>query len=77
MEGHVVAGHSGCGWTTKQAAELPAGAKLVMCDKEPQHAACKSATAYPTHLLCQGESCKEVAKGYRTAAQLADLAPKQ
>lgn len=71
---HVVAGHSSCGWTTKQADNLPQGSVMVMCDKEPQHAACKGATAFPTHLVCSGtDQCTEIAKGYKPATDIQKL----
>jgi hypothetical protein len=74
---HVVAGHSSCGWTTKQADDLPNGSVMVMCDKDPKHAACQGATAYPTHLVCSGGgSCAEIAKGYKSASEIQTLMTK-
>jgi len=76
---HIVAGHSSCGWTTKQAKDLPNGSVVVMCDKNPDHAACKGASAYPTHLICSSDSqgsCTEIAKGYKPASELQTLISK-
>ena len=74
---HVVAGHSSCGWTTKQAEDLPKGSVVVMCDKDPQHAVCQGATAFPTHMVCTGkDQCTEIAKGYKPASELQNLITK-
>jgi hypothetical protein len=73
---HVVAGHSSCGWTTKQVNDLPKDSVVVMCDKNPDDSACKGATAFPTHLVCTGKdhtSCTEIGKGYKPASELQSL----
>jgi hypothetical protein len=70
---HVVAGHSSCGWTTKQAEDMPTGSLMVMCDKDPQHAACQGATAFPTHLICNKDQCTEIAKGYKPAGEIQNM----
>lgn len=76
---HVVVGHSSCGWTTKQVADLPTGSLVVMCDKTPDDAACKSASAYPTHLVCSDakhEDCRPLATGFKPSAELTALLSK-
>lgn len=71
---HVVAGHSTCGWTTKQEKDLPNGSVMVMCDKNPEHAVCKGATAFPTHMMCQGQNdCTELAKGYKSSEEIKSM----
>lgn len=48
---------------------------MVMCDKTPSDGACKTAKAFPTHFVCDGkhESCTEIAKGYKPAAELTSM----
>ena len=73
---HVVAGHSTCGWTTKQVEDLPTGSQVVMCDQTPDDKACKDTKAYPTHFVCSSsshDSCKEIGKGYKPATELQAL----
>lgn len=69
---HVVAGYSTCPWSVKQSEDMLSGSIMVMCDKNPNHAACQGATAFPTHLACKPNmtECTELGKGYKPTSEI-------
>jgi hypothetical protein len=40
-----------------------------MCDKE-KNKLCDTVSAYPSHFSCNGDSCHEVGKGFKTSDQI-------
>jgi hypothetical protein len=56
---------------------MPSSSLMVMCDEKPDHSACKAATVFPTHMMCDNKgSCDEIGTGYKPSNELAALIAK-